>query len=78
MVKVFKSNLQNVLFQGNKDLIEKPICYEYIQTCTHFLDFSKTADLQARSAALGAALRACRSAVFQRLKSKIVVKVVKS
>ena len=36
------------------------------------------ADLQARSAALGAALRACRSAIFQRLKSKIAVKVFKS
>ena len=43
-----------------------------------FLDFSKIADLQARGAALGAALRACRSAVFQRLKSQIAVKVFES
>ena len=41
-------------------------------------DFSKIADPQARSAALGAALRACRSAIFQRLKHKTMVKVVKS
>ena len=38
---------------------------EYLKICTHFHDFSKTAGLQARSAALGAALWACRSAVFQ-------------
>ena len=44
-----------------------------------FLEFSNIADLQARSAALGAALRAtqsaalraCRSAVFQRLKRDV-------
>ena len=70
---------QNVLFQGQpprkKDLSENPIRCEYIFKHVHA--FSKIADLQARSAALGAVLRACRSAVFQRLKHKIMVKVVK-
>ena len=40
----------------------------YSQICTNVSDFSKIADLQARSAALGAALRACISAIFQSLK----------
>ena len=53
---------QNVLFQGqpprNKDLSEKPIhaVNTYSNMCTRFLDFSKIADLQARSAAPSAAL----------------------
>ena len=67
---------QNV-FQGqpprNKDFSEKHTLWIHIQTCARVLSillFSrwKIADLQARSAALGAALRACRSAI-----SKIVV-----
>ena len=56
-------HLKNVLFQGqpprNKDLSGKPIRSEYVFKHVHaarFLDFSKIADLQARSAALGAAL----------------------
>ena len=40
-------------------------------TCTHnFSSYWKTADLQARIAALGAAMWACISAVFQQLKHK--------
>ena len=52
----------NVLFQGqpprNKDLSEKPIYAVNTNSnmCTRSLDFSEIADLQARSAALGAAL----------------------
>ena len=49
---------------------------KYLHTFPWF--FSKIADLQAHSAALGAALWACRSAIFQRLKHKTMVKVVKS
>ena len=52
---------QNVLFQGH--LQETKISVKnvyavntYSNMCTRFLDFSKIADLQARSAALGAAL----------------------
>ena len=50
----------------------------YSNMCTRFLDFSKIADLQARSTALGAALRACRSAIFQWLKHETMVTVVKA
>ena len=48
-----------------------------ISAYSHVVVFSKIADLQARSAALGAALRACRSAVFQQIKHKITVEVDK-
>ena len=59
----FRDNLQET-----KIRVEKPIREYIFKRACFFLGFSKIADLQARSAALGAALRACRSAVFQTAK----------
>ena len=61
---------QNISFQGppRSKIWVTNVRFEntYIQRFAHiFTTFSKIADLQARSAALGAALWACISAIFQ-------------
>ena len=57
-----------ILFTINKSLQKKK---KYPKACRHFYNFfQKIADLQARSAALGAALWACISAIFQQLNDK--------
>ena len=67
-----------MLFQGpprSKYLSYKcSLLNRYIQRLAKkYHDFSKIADLQARSAALGAALWACISAIFQLLKRSIIL-----